>query len=90
MVHGGAMSSITIHNIDNDLDISIRKKAIEDNESLNKTIQKLLRKSLGLINKPNDHKSDFMDLFGKWSKEDLEQFEKAVSEFETIDEEDWK
>lgn len=84
------MGSITIHNMDNDLEISIRRKAKENHESLNLTIQKLLRQSLGLKNKPNDHKNDFMDLFGKWSKQEREKFDDAVADFEQIDEKDWK
>ncbi|MBN1410919.1 MAG: hypothetical protein JW969_08740 [Spirochaetales bacterium] len=84
------MSSITIHNLDGDLEMSLRRKAQENHESLNKTIQKLLRQSLGLSKKSDDCKDDFRDLFGKWSKKDLQDFEKAVKDFEQIDEQDWK
>jgi plasmid stability protein len=84
------MSSLTIHNLDSDLEISLRKTAKENHESLNKTIQKLLRQALGLTNKPNDHKNDFKDLFGKWSKKDLKIFEDAISDFEQIDLKDWE
>ena len=90
MVHGGFMSSITIHKLDSDLEISIRKKAKENQESLNRTIQKLLRQALGLAKKPNDYKNDFKDLFGKWSKKDLKKFEEAISDFEQIDYKDWE
>lgn len=84
------MSSITIHNLDKDLEVSIRRKASERHESLNRTIQSLLRESLGLSNRPNDHKEEFMDLFGKWSKEDLQDFEEAIAVFNDIDEDKWK
>ncbi|MCK4797421.1 MAG: hypothetical protein KAT05_08570 [Spirochaetes bacterium] len=83
------MSSITIHNLENDLEISIREKAKEE-ESLNKTIKKLLRKSLGLSKKIDSHKEDFLDLFGKWTKSDLLEFEKSISDLNAINPKDWE
>lgn len=32
---------------------------------------------------------EFMDIFGIWSKADLEEFNKAVSDFRKIDPDDW-
>ena len=84
------MSSITIHNLENDLELSIREKAEMKQESLNKTIKKLLRQSLGLEKNHDNHKEDFMDIFGKWSENDLNEFEKNISDFDKINTEDWE
>lgn len=85
------MSSITIHSIDNTTDILIREKARKEGKSLNKTIQALLKKSLGLGTlDENDRKKDFLDIFGAWNKNDENEFVNNVKTFNQIDAEDWK
>ncbi|MBI4651966.1 hypothetical protein HY745_11935 [Candidatus Desantisbacteria bacterium] len=85
------MKSITIHNIDNTTDILIREKAKKEGKSLNKTIQSLLKKSLGLdaLNE-NDRKKNFLDLFGSWNKNDEKEFINNTKTFNKIDAEDWE
>lgn len=85
------MKSITIHALDDDLAEGIEKKAREEGLSLNKTIKQLLRESLGLMpNQVRDRREEFSDLFGCWSKEEAEEFETAVQDFERIDAQDWQ
>ncbi len=84
------MKSITIHGLDDSLDDKIRSKADSAGQSLNKTIKRLLREALGLVEQPPDRKLDFQDLFGSWSQVDLEAFGRATGDFETVDPEDWK
>jgi hypothetical protein len=85
------MKSITIHNLDDSLEILIREKAKKQGISLNKTIQMLLKQSLGLNPKSsNNHKEDFLDLFGCWSKKDELEFNKKTQDFNKINELDWK
>ncbi len=85
------MKSITIHGLDDELDKEIREKAKNQGTSLNKTIKKLLEKALGLksTNEPN-HKDEFIDLFGTWSKEDYLEFFKSTEDFNIVEPEDWK
>lgn len=84
------MKSITIHNLDEELDRSLRKEAREHGLSLNKTVKNLLRASLGLSKKTlEDRKKDFADVFGVWSKKEAEEFEARIKDFEKIDKEDW-
>lgn len=85
------MSSITIHGIENTVDILIREKAKKEGKSLNKTIQSLLKKSFGLeaVNE-NDRKKDFLDLFGVWDKNDEKEFINNTKMFDKIDNGDWK
>lgn len=58
---------------------------------MNKTIKNLLEQALGLQQSPNsDHRDEFVDLFGIWTKEDVKQFNLNSREFEKIDEQDWQ
>jgi plasmid stability protein len=83
------MASITIHNLDPELDQQLRATAEQQHTSLNQTIQKLLKEALGL-NRPSVKKSDFSDLSGTWSKKEAQEFEMATAEFSKIDHELWK
>ncbi len=84
------MKSITIHGLSDELDHLIREKADKQNTSLNKTIKQLLEVSLG-INKEKriDHREDFNDLCGVWTKQDVKDFEAATQEFNQVDQGDW-
>ena len=85
------MKSITIHNLDDTLEERIKERARKHGPSLNKTIQMLLKESLGLNKKPQrDHKSDFLDLFGTWTEKDAAEFNRHTSSFSRIDKQDWE
>ncbi|OGG20949.1 hypothetical protein A3D03_04305 [Candidatus Gottesmanbacteria bacterium RIFCSPHIGHO2_02_FULL_40_13] len=85
------MKSITIHGIDDELDWMLQKKARGEDLSLNKTIKKLLKQSLGLSEtKKTRPKHDFSEFCGVWSEKEYKEFEKNTEIFEKIDEEDWK
>lgn len=84
------MKSITIHGLSDELDEMIRKKAENQNTSLNKTIKALLEEALGLNKKIKpDRSKDFDDLFGIWTKREAEEFKKATAQFGEIDQGDW-
>jgi phosphoribosylformimino-5-aminoimidazole carboxamide ribonucleotide (ProFAR) isomerase len=83
------MSSITIHNLDNDLERVIRETAESQHTSLNKVIKKVLRESFGLDTK-RKKKSDFSEFVETWSEAEAMEFENNIQEFETIDSEMWK
>jgi len=84
------MKTIKIHSIDPQLEKVLQKKADESGLSLSKTIKLILREALGLDNSKQPRKDEFMDLFGIWSKEDEKKFLQNISDFELIDERDWK
>lgn len=85
------MKSITIHNLDDSLDTLIRERAKKQGTSLNKTIQQLLKQALGLKpGKKPDHRDDFSELSGIWSKKDLNDFTSKTKDFGKIDESDWR
>jgi len=84
-----SMKSITIHNLDDKLDNLIRARAKTEGLSLNQTIQELIRKALGL-KKESDHRDDFLDLFGTWTKEDEDEFLKQTKDFREVEDQDWQ
>lgn len=84
------MKSITIHGMEPQLEKGLRKKAEEMGFSLSKTIKLLLKDALGLNKNEKSRKNEFMELSGIWSKEDEQEFLKNISDFQVIDERDWK
>lgn len=84
------MKSITIHGLEDELDKKIRNKAGQEGLSLNKTIKLLVKEALGVGDQPPDHRRDFQDLFGAWSRADLEAFTNATDDFSQIDSKDWQ
>ena len=90
MVHS-MMKSITLHNLDDQLALKIEEIARNEGTSLNKTIQKLLRQSLGLSKAPQQtNKEAFMDLFGVWNDEDYQEFHGNIGDLEKFNPDDWK
>lgn len=85
------MKSLTIHGLDTTLEELIREKAKAQNASLNQTIKKLLRKSLGINHDIiKQRREEFSEFCGVWSKKDERDFNKKTKSFEKIDDEDWK
>lgn len=85
------MKSITIHNLDESLESLIRERAKKQGLSLNKTIQMMLKQASGLNSKtPENHKDNFLDLYGVWSGDDLKEFNANTQSFNEIDEAEWK
>ena len=83
------MSSMTMHGIEPVLDVRLRKEAVMLGLSLNQTLKKLLSKSVGLEKVVTDHRQDYMEFFGAWTKEDELEFDESHSSCRQIDPEDW-
>lgn len=83
------MKSLTIHKLDNELAKAIEQLAYTSGLSQNKVIKKLLRKALG-FNEENQRKSDFSEFCGIWSKDEAQQFDNSLNDFETIDKNLWQ
>ncbi len=85
------MKSITVRDIDEQLDRMLRSKARTEGFSLNQTIKKILAEALGSYDcHKNGEKQDFSEFCGLWSEDDLSEFEKAAADFEQIYEGDWR
>ena len=85
------MKSITIHNLDNDLEKLVHQKAHQTKMSLNKTIQALLKQALGLSdNQKAQPRNQFQEFCGAWKPQDVKAFNEKVKLFEHIETDDWK
>jgi predicted HicB family RNase H-like nuclease len=84
------MKSITIHNLDDELDALIREKSKKEGKSLNKTIQSLLKQSLGLQKEKNDYRNEYIEFFGIWTEEDEKEFMKNTAELNQVNSGDWE
>jgi plasmid stability protein len=85
------LKSITIHGLESNLDQKITQRAKEEGISINKAIKKILTEALlGPEQKITDHRDDFRDLFAVWDKEEEEEFNRKVQDFETVNPEEWQ
>jgi len=82
------MKSITIHNLDDDIEEKVLELSKKWDLSLNKTIKKLLRKTLGLEGEVPDLKK-YDKFYGTWSKEEADSFEESIQIFNVVDDEAW-
>ncbi len=79
------MKSITVHNLDSELALSIEEMAKATGLSKEEIIKKLLRKALGMGNEPLP-KRDLSKFRGAWTKAEAEEFDEAIRVFDEIDE----
>jgi hypothetical protein len=84
------MKSITVHGIEKETEKLINARAKSAGASVNKTVKELITKALGMDKATNDHRDEFLDLFGVWTEADEKQFRKAVKDLEVVHPEDWK
>lgn len=85
------MKTITLRNIDENLDKSLKEKARETGSSVNSVIISTLNEALGLNKKKFDRQySDIDSLSGTWSAAEYAEFNKNTEAFEQIDEDMWK
>jgi len=79
----------TIRNIPEALDVALRERARQERKSLNQVAVEALGSALGLgLGSESVRSRDLEDLAGTW-KEDPE-FDRAIADQDTIDDELWK
>jgi len=83
------MSSMTMHGVETVLDQRLREEASSLGLSLNQTLKKLLSKSVGLDRAVTNHRHDYAEFFGVWTKEDEADFNESISSCRQVDPEDW-
>ena len=88
------MNQLTIRGFDDDLKDRIQSLAKREGISLNRAAVKLLRKGAGMSDGReggNKVGSSLDHLFGRWSKEEADEFDAIIEEeFENIDEPMWQ
>lgn len=84
------MRSITVHNIDEVTSTLIEQKSKEWGLSLNKTIQRLIKESLGIPSIQQSKREEFAEFFGAWTEQDLAEFETRTADSRQVDKRDWE
>ena len=84
------MKSISIHGLDKETEKLLKKRAEFAGKSVNKTVKEILEKALGVGPVRKDHRDDFVEFLGIWTKEESRQFRKAIEDMEKVDPGDWK
>lgn len=84
------MKTISIHNLDAEVECRLRDMAAENGLSLNKMIKRLLRKSLGFGEERASNRERFAAFCGSWSEDRHAEFVKATADHECVEEEEWK
>jgi hypothetical protein len=85
------MKTLTIRNIDEELNQVLRDKVKQTGFSLNTLVVNLLKQATGLSKQQFTKKySDLDSLAGTWDNEEYEEFNKNISSFNQIDEDMWK
>lgn len=86
------MTTITIHNLPENLEKELRNRAKKSKQSINQTVKDILETGLS----PNysslrkeQNRERFKKYFGSWTKEEGKAFDETVKQFNRIDEEDW-
>ena len=86
------MKAVTLRKIPPELVRVIERRSRHTGKSLNRTIIEVLEESL--LNRPKKKESrlnhDLDWMFGTWTKEQADEFDKALAEQRTIDPELWK
>jgi predicted HicB family RNase H-like nuclease len=83
------MASITIHQIDGELDQRLTAEAKRRKTSKNSLIKELLARALGLPIK-GKLSDDYSEFCGLWAAEEQAEFEAVRAENSKVDPEDWK
>lgn len=84
------MKSISIHGLNKEAADRLRKRAQTAGKSVNKTVKEILEKALGVAPAPKDHREDFIEFLGIWTKEESKKFHEAVEDMEKVDPGEWK
>ncbi len=83
------MSSITIHDLDRDLDRRLSDEAKRRKTSKNRLVKELLAASLGLP-VSGRYGDDYREFCGLWTAEEAAEFDVNQAGNRRVDEDDWK
>jgi hypothetical protein len=84
------MKSMTIHQIDEALALSIKQHAETAGISVNKAVKRILEDALVAKKKASDrNRKSFEPFCGVWSDAELAEFEQVTGELDHVDRADW-
>ena len=79
--------TLTIRNVPPELAMALEREKRRRGTSVNRVVLELLSEELGVAGRSRSN--GLAQLAGRWSKEELEEFEEAIAVFEQIDEDPW-
>jgi plasmid stability protein len=77
-------TQITVRGVSKELHERLRRLALEEGESLNATVLRLLQEAVGL-----DERRRRLERYASWTGEDLAEFETALGWQRRVDDELW-
>lgn len=83
------MGSITIHDIDNELNRRLSDEAKRRQTSKNRLVKELLAASLGLP-VTGGYSDDYREFCGLWTAENVKEFEAGQNDNRRIDNAEWE
>ena len=84
------MKAITLRNIPFEIAQELKKRAAQNNISINKAVLHVLSEALGLRQKPKKLHHDLDRFAGLWSKQEAKSMEEALASQRQIDPDLWK
>jgi hypothetical protein len=81
--------AFTVHGIDEELDLKLNERAQREHISKNHLVKNLLARAMGLSS-GNGNDDDYREFLGKWTDEDLREFELRQIENNQVNPVDWK
>ena len=80
--------TLTIRNVSPELATALDREKRRRGKSVNRVVLELLSEDLGVGD--SGRSNGLAQLAGRWSQEELDEFEDAVAIFEQVDEELWR
>ena len=87
------LKQLTLRGFEEEVAREVERVAQEEGVSLNQSVQRILRRGIGQSRDSDDLGvvgASLDDLFGTWSPEEADEFDRAVADFEVIDESMWR
>lgn len=86
------MDQLTVRGFGDELGAAMHRLAARDKISLNQAALKLLRRGAGLsedVERPWTVGTSLDHLIGSWTAQEADEFEAALADLETVDEDAW-
>ncbi len=79
--------AFTIHGLDKELDERLTERARHERTSKNQLVKRLLARAMGLES-GNPAPDDYGEFLGRWTKDDVDEFERRQSDNGRVDKAD--
>ena len=85
------MKAITIHGLDDMLADVLKKRAQQEDNSINGLVKKILAEAMCMKTQARGrHRDEFSVFSGVWTEQDMKDFQKRNADFERVNAADWK